>query len=178
MQINYYLNILQVVGIKHIMLIVTPKDEYPISILDDKFYKLEQSVLVDPKSYISVYEEGENEIMQYVAFRMFISRVICDQYNLHDRSVNRVKRLDINGLVSFFVVKHFYDTVPYGENNGEEAINEGERKAKEFLQDHPLDRYEYACVTLEKDSIEANVLLDLHLNNESMDFYFGRVYAG
>jgi hypothetical protein len=177
MQINHYLNHLEVVGKKHILLIVTPKDEYPITLLDNKFYRLEQSVLENPKSFISIYEEGQNEIMQYAAFRLFVSPVICDKYNIEDRGLRKVKRLEYKGIVSFFVIKHFYDTVPYGEKNEEDAINGGQAKAAEFLQTHPLPKYEYACVTLQKDSNEANVILDLTFKQESEDYYLGRVYA-
>lgn len=177
MKINHYLSKLEGEGKRHVLIIVTPKNEYPDHILDNRFYNLEQSILKKPKSYIDIYEENQNEIMQYVAFRLFLSSVICDRYSLVNRITTKIKRLNEKEIISFFVAKYFYDTVPSGKKKEEEAVDEGEIQAEEFLAKYPFDKFEYASVELGKDSDEANVLIKLDFHNQNNNYYFDYVYV-
>ncbi|MCR8633482.1 hypothetical protein [Paenibacillus radicis (ex Xue et al. 2023)] len=175
--INTYLDKLEGTGKRHVLLIVTPRDEYPINFLDEKYYMLEQAILENPKSYIGIYDQDEKEIMQYTAFRLFLRPVICDKYSLVYKETTKVKRLNEKEIISYFVTKHFYDTVPFGEKSEEEAIKEGKIQAKEFLENHTLDEYEFASVKLGKDSNEANTLIKLNFKNENENYYFDYVYV-
>ena len=80
-------------------------------------------------------------------------------------------------IINFFAVKHFYNTVPYGEKKEEQAISDGKMEGKEFLKKFPLNKFEYASVRLEKDSDEANVLIKLDFQNVSDGYYFDYVYV-
>lgn len=177
MEINNYLNKLEGnSGKRHVLLIVTPKDKYPNQ-FDAEYYELESSVLAKPKSYINLYEEDEAEIMQYVAFRLFLKSVICDNYRLYDRSITRVHRMNRDEIISFIVAKHFYDTVPSGKKTEEEAIKEGILQAEAFLKQYPVEHFEFASVKLRKDSDEANVLIQMDFINNTDNFYFDYVYV-
>jgi hypothetical protein len=162
-------------GKRHVLLIVTPKNNYPNQ-FDAEYYDLESAVLAKPKAYISLFEENENEIMQYVAFRLFLKPSICDNYRLSDRSTTRVHRMKKDEVISFFVAKHFYDTVPSGVKTEEDAINEGILQADDFLKRYPTEHFEFASVKLRKDSDEANVLIDLDFKKDNDNFYFDHVY--
>lgn len=175
-KIEKYLDELEGVGKRHVLLIATPKDEYPDHILDNKFYKLEQSVLMKPRAYIGIYED-DDEIMQYVAFRLFLSPVICDKYSLRSMTTTKIRRLSEREIINFFVIRHFYNTVPYGEKKEEEAINDGKTEGKEFLKKYPIDKFEHTSVNVGKDSDEANVLIKLKFENKNNDYYFDYVYV-
>ncbi|MGD6879283.1 hypothetical protein [Bacillus infantis] len=162
-------------GKRHVLLIVTPRGNYPNQ-FDEEYYDLEKAVLNKPKSYIDIYEENEDEIMQYVAFRLFLKSAICDYYRLYDRSTTKVKRISQDEIISFIVAKHFYNTVPSGEKTEEEAIGEGILQAESFLDQFPYTDFEFASVKLGKDSDEANVLIKLDFKNESDEYYFDHVY--
>lgn len=147
MGIMKYLDQLEGNSKRYVLLIIAPKEKYPIQIIDDLFYKLENSILEKPKSYISIYGEDPNEMMQYVAFRQYLSPVICDKYSLSNRSKTKLKRLNEKEIISFLVAKRFYDTVPYGEKTEEEAIREGKTNAEGFLVKYPLSQFEHASVS-------------------------------
>lgn len=163
-------------GKRHVLLIVTPKDRFPNQ-FDNEYYDLESAILAKPKSYIDIYEEDEAEIMQYVAFRLFLKDTICDNYSLYNSTTTRVKRLNRDGIMSFIVAKHFYDTVRSGEKTEEEAIQEGLVQAEEFLGRFPYEKFDFASVKLTKDSDEANVLIKLDFKNDSNHYYFDYVYV-
>ncbi|MEB4781411.1 hypothetical protein P5G60_06595 [Paenibacillus jamilae] len=176
MGIDKFLEILEGERKRHVLLIVTPQGKYPINILGQDFYDLEKAVLSEPKSYISIYEEGTNEIMQFTAFRLFLSQIIADKYDLPYKTTDKVKRMDGKELEAFFVAKSFFDTVPFGVKTEKEAIESGKNTCADFLNKYPQSKFEYATVALRKDSNEANVILDLSIKNQSEDYYFDRVY--
>lgn len=176
MVIMDYLDKLEGTSKRHVLLIVTPKDNYPNQ-FDKEYYALEKTILAKPKSYIDIFEEEEAEIMQYVAFRLFLKEIICDNYRLYDRSTQRVKRMSRDEIISFNVAKHFYEAVPSGEKTEEEAIKEGVLQAEDFLKQYSFEDYEFATVSLEKDSDEANLITKLDFRNESDNFYFDYVYV-
>lgn len=177
MKIDNYLNKLEgKTGKRHVLLIITPKDNYPNQ-FDEEYFVLENAVLANPKSYIDIYEENEAEIMQYVAFRLFIKSIICDNYRLYNRSTTRVKRINRDEIISFLVAKHFYNTVPSGLKTEEEAIEEGLLQAEDFLKRYPIENFEFASVSLEKHSNEADILNKLDFKNESDNYYFDYVYV-
>ncbi|MGG0569759.1 hypothetical protein ABE033_13750 [Priestia megaterium] len=177
MRINDYLNKLEgKSGKRHVLLIVTPKDNYPDQ-FSEEYYELENTILAKPKSYIDLYGENENEIMQYVAFRLFLKPVICDNYRLYDRSKTKIKRMNKDEITSFIVAKHFYDTVPSSKKTEEEAITEGLLQADALLKQYPFKNFEFASVKLGKDSDEANVLIKLDFKNKSDNYYFDYVYV-
>ncbi|MDC7770350.1 hypothetical protein POL88_15590 [Priestia megaterium] len=176
MKINDYLNKLEgKSGKRHVLLIVTPKGKYPNQFAEE-YYELENEILAKPKSYMDLYEENEDEIMQYAAFRLFLKPIICDNYRLYDRSTTKVKRMNRDEIISFIVTKHFYDTVPSSEKTEEEAIKEGVVQAEVLLKQYPLENFEFASVKLGKDSDEANVFIKLDFKNESNNYYFDYVY--
>lgn len=177
MSIIKYLNQLEGRNKRHVLLIVTPKNEYPTQFSRAEYSEIEKSILKKPESYIDLYEEGIPEIMQFTAFRLFIKPVICDKERLYDRSITKVKRLDEDRIVSFIVAKHFYDTVPHGEKSEEEAIKYGWGQAQKFLNKYPINKFEFASVELEKDSDEANVFIKLDFKKESEKYYFDYVYV-
>ncbi|MDO3675929.1 hypothetical protein [Paenibacillus ehimensis] len=177
MSINSYLDKLEGTSKRHVLLIVTPKEKYPNQYLDETYYELEKSILEKPRSYISVYGDDPNEVMQFVAFREYIRPEFTDRYLLREDRTNKVKRMDEKELISFIVAKHFYDTVPYGEKKEEEAIKDGEVQANQFLEKYPLSRFEHASVVLGKDTKEANVLIKLNFTNLSDNYYFDYVYV-
>lgn len=177
MTIDNYIDKLEGEGKRHVLLIVTPKDKYPDQFFDNRFYNLEQAVLKNSNSYTNIYEENQNEIMQYVALRLFLRPVICDKYSVRNRTITKIKRLSEREIISFFVAKHFYETVLFGEKNEEEAINDGKIQAKEFLEKYPLDNFEFASVRLTKDSDKANVLIKLDFENKNKNYYFDYVYV-
>ncbi|MED3888279.1 hypothetical protein [Priestia aryabhattai] len=176
MGINDYLNKLEgKSGKRHVLLIVTPKGSYPDQ-FSEEYLELENAVLAKPKSYIDLYGENEDEIMQYVAFRLFLKSAICDTYRLYDRSTTRVKRMNRNEITSFIVAKHFYDTVPSSKKTEEVAIADGLLQAEDLLKQYPFESFEFASVKLDKDSDEANVFIKLDFKNESNNYYFNYVY--
>lgn len=177
MAIMQYLDQLEGQNKRHVLLIVTPKGEYPTQFSRAEYYNLENSILEKPKSYIEMYEEDEPEIMQFTAFRMFLRPVICDKKLLHNKSLTKVKRVKKEEVISFIVAKHYYNTVPYGEKLEEEAISEGVLQAEKFLKKYPIEKFEFASVKLGKDSEEANVFIKLDLQNVSKDYYFDYVYV-
>ncbi len=175
--IDHYLGQLEGRGKRHVLLIATPKGEYPNQFSGSKYLNLEQAILENPKSYINLFEEDEPEIMQFTAFRLFLKPVICDKKLLHNKSLAKVKRMKKEEIVSFIVAEHFYDTVPHGEKTEEESIEFGLEKANAFLEKYPYEQYEFASVELGKDSDEANVFIKLDVKNESDNYYFDYVYV-
>ncbi|WP_430788395.1 hypothetical protein VBD025_00860 [Virgibacillus flavescens] len=178
-EITNYINKLEGKGKRHVLLIITPKGEYPNQFSRREFQNLENAILEKPKSYISLFEDDENEIMEYAAFRLFLKPVICDNYRLHDKSTIKLKRLNEEEIKSFTITKHFYETVPYGKKKEQEAINDGIKKAEQFKKDFPIDNYEFASVKLDKNSDEANIFIDLNLksNKNDKDIYFDFIYV-
>lgn len=177
MSIDWYLDQLEGQNKRHVLLVVTPKGEYPTQFSRGEYYNLENSILEKPKSYIELYEEDEPEIMQFTAFRLFLKSVICDNERIHDRSIIKLKRLKKEGITSFIVAKHFFDTVPYSEKTQEKAISDGLKQAEDFLEKYPTSKFEFATVKLGKDSDEANVFIKLDLKKDSDDYYFDYVYV-
>lgn len=175
MYINDYLNKLEVQGKKHVLLIATPKDKYPNQ-YDAEYYKLENAILAEPKSYLGIYEENEDEIMQYVAFRIFLKPIICDYYSVSNRTTTKVKRFGRDEIISFIVAKHYYDTVPVGVKTEVEAIEDGKLQAENFLKQYPIEKFEFASVQLRKDRGETNILLKLNFKKESDNYYFDHIY--
>ncbi|WP_391123523.1 hypothetical protein [Psychrobacillus sp. L3] len=176
MTIRKYLDQLEGKSKRHVLLIVTPKDEYPTQ-YSNEYCELEQSILEKPKTYIELFEDGVPEIMQFTAFRLFIKPLICDKEQLSVKSTAHVRRLNEDEITSFIVVKHFYDTVRYGEKLEEDAISHGLVLATEFLENYPINKFEFATVALGKDTDEANVLINLDLKNKSDAYYFDHVYV-
>lgn len=177
MRIDEYIDNLQVQGKKHIVMIVTPKDEYPDNFIDVKYHKFEKGILKNPLSYISLYDSGQSEIMQYTAFRIFVKPVICDKYSIRYRTTEKLRRLNEKGIRSFFVVQRFYESVPSGTRTEAESINEGNNRSLDFIAKHPLEHFEYGFAIIEKDSNEANVLMDIDFNGENEGYYFAPVYV-
>lgn len=177
MKILNYLSKLEGKNKRHVLLIITPKGEYPNQFSNEQFYSLEKAILNKPKSYSYIYNENENEIMQYVAFRLFLKPVICDNYSLVNKTTTKVKRINEEGIRSFFVAKSFYDTVPFGKKTEKEAIDYGLSHSNNFLKRFPLDKFDYASVALTKDSNEANTLILLDFKNKSNSYYFDYVYV-
>lgn len=177
MEIESYLGNLEGNHKRHVLLIMTPKDKYPNQFSYDEYFNLEESILDKPKSYVGIYDKNQDEIMQYVAFRLFLKSKVCDRYSLSNKMMAKVRRINREGIISFFVVKSFYDTVPSGEKKQKEAIDYGLTKGKEFLKRFPLDKFEYVSVALDKDSNEANVLISLDFTNQSDKYYFDYVYV-
>ncbi|QNK89862.1 hypothetical protein H7992_09545 [Sporosarcina sp. resist] len=177
MPIEQYLDQLEGQNKRHVLLIITPKGEYPTQFSRKKYHNLEDSILENPKSYIGFYEEDVPEIMQFTAFRLFLKPLICDNERIYDRSISKVRRLKKDGIVSFVVAKHFYNTVPYGEKTEENAINEGLSRAEDFLRKYPIEEFEFASVELGKDSDEANIFIKLDLKHDNDDYYFDFVYV-
>ncbi|NFA59473.1 hypothetical protein K8O96_12055 [Clostridium sporogenes] len=177
MKIESYLEKLEGNSKRHVLLIMTPKDEYPNQFSYDEYFNLEESILDKPKSYVGIYDKNQDEIMQYVVFRLFLKPMICDKYRLSNRTITKVKRIKKEEIVSFFVAKSFYDTVPSGEKTQDEAIDYGITKGEEFLKEFPLDKFEYASVALDKDSDEANTLISLDFTNKNDKYYFDYVYV-
>lgn len=171
-----YLNLLNVKGKKHLLLIATPKGEYPNQ-YSNEYFDLETSLLANPDSYIDLFEEGKKEIMQYVAFRLYLKSFICDDYRLQYKTTEKLKRFSKDQVESFFVVKEFFNTFPNEEKEEIDAINDGLSYAKTFFEKYPFDKFEFATVQLGKDSDEANVFLKLDLKNDSNNYYFDYVYV-
>lgn len=103
--------------------------------------------------------------MQFTAFRLFIKPLICDKEQLSVKSTAHVRRLNEDEITSFIVERHFYDTVRYVEKFEEDAIS------------GLVNKFEFATVALEKDSDDANVLINLDLKSNSDAYYFGYVYV-
>lgn len=177
MKIGQYLSKLEGNNKRHVLLVVTPKGAYPTQYSYEEYYHLEKAILEKPKSYIDLYEEDEPEIMQFAAFRIFLKPIICDAERLYDKSLNRVKRLNKEEITSYFIARHFYDTVPYGEKNEEDAIIDGKTQFEKFIEKYPLDKFEFASVELSKDSTEANILIKINFKNQDKNFYFDYVYV-
>ncbi|AJK87674.1 MULTISPECIES: hypothetical protein [Lysinibacillus] len=176
MSITNYLEKLDGTGKRHVLLIVTSKDSYPTQFSREEYANLEKAILDKPSSYIDLFEPEMPEIMQFTAFRLFLKPIICDKERLSDRSITKVNRLKKDQIISFFVTKHFYNTVPGGKLTQDEAINEGLIIAEQFLEKYPVNIYDFASVKLGKDSNEANILIKLDFKNDSNEHYFDYVY--
>lgn len=176
MSIHDYLDRLEGKSKRHVLLIVTPKDKYPINFLEEDYYSLERAILQTPKAYMSLYGDDPNEIMQYVAFREYLRPLICDKYHMANKKTEKVKRLRKEDIVSFIVAKHFFDTVPSSQKKEEEAITDGLSLAEEFLLKFPLSKFEHTSVKVGKDSTEANVLIEISFENRINNYYFDHVY--
>jgi hypothetical protein len=177
LSIHNYIDRLEGKSKRHVLLIVTPKDKYPINFLEEDYYSLEKSILQTPKEYMSLYHDDPNEIMQYVAFREYLRPLICDKYNMAYRTIEKIRRLRKEDIISFIVTKHFFDTVPSSLKKEEVAITDGLSLAEDFLKKFPLDKFEHTSVKVGKDSTEANVLIDISFENKSNDYYFDHVYV-
>jgi hypothetical protein len=176
MSIYDYLDKLEGKSKRHMLLIVTPKDKYPINFLEEEYYLLEKSILQKPKGYMSLYGDDPNEIMQYVAFRQYLRPLICDKYDMVYKKNDKIKRAKKEEITSFIVTKHFFDNVPSGLKTEDAAISDGLNLAKDFISKFPLSRFEHVLVKVRKDSNEANVLIDISFENKTEDYYFDHVY--
>ena len=176
MGIHQYLDKLEGNSKRHVLLIVAPKEKYPINLLEEEYYALERSILKNPRECISLYGDDPNEIMQYVAFRLYIRPIICDKYSMSNNRTDKFKRAKKEEITSFIITKHFFNTVPTSLLSEEESIIEGLTLAKDFLDKFPIDRYEHVLVKVGKDSDEANILIDISFENNNEDYYFDRVY--
>ncbi|WP_112181635.1 hypothetical protein [Paraliobacillus zengyii] len=175
--INKYIDCLEGKGKRHVLLIVTPRGSYPNQFSHSEYDGIESAILENPKSYISLFEEDEDEIMQYAAFRLYIKPVICDKYQLYDKSTLKLKRMKEKEIESFIITKHFYNTVPSSKENEEEAIRNGIKKAEDFKNKFPIENFEFATVELGKDSNEANVFIDLDFTNKNNNIHFDYIYV-
>ena len=176
--ITSFIDRLEGKGKRHVLLIVTPKGNYPNQFSGKEYDKLEYSILLNPKSFISLFEEGEKEIMQYVAFRLFLKPVICDSYRLYNKQTIKLKRMGLEEIESFMVTKRFYSTVPYNEETEQEAINIGVNEFKHFIRKYPFEQFEFATVYLDKDSEEANLIPGIDFTNKNKnEIYFDYVYV-
>ncbi|MEK4188091.1 hypothetical protein [Paenibacillus sp. FSL L8-0494] len=176
MSIHDYLDRLEGNSKRHILLIVTPKEKYPINFLDENYYSLENSILQTPKEYMSLYGDDPNEIMHYVAFREYLRPVISDKYSVAYQTTDKIKRSRKEEIISFIVAKHFYDNVPSGTKKEDAAISDGLILADDFLSKFPLNKFEHVLVKVGKNSDEANVLIDISFQNRNDDYYFDHVY--
>lgn len=177
MLIQEYINNLNVKGKKHILMIVTPKGQYPTQFDGSEYLSLENSILKSPTSYIDLFEPDVPEIMQFTAFRLFLKPSICDKENLAQKSISKVNRMSEEQLRSFIVTKHFYDMVPSGKLSEEIAIKEGIQLANKFLEKYPIRDFEFASAILNKDSNEANVLIKIDFMNKDDNYYFDYIYV-
>ncbi|MGD6781345.1 hypothetical protein ACQCT3_18085 [Sutcliffiella horikoshii] len=175
--ITQYIDKLEGRSKRHVLMIITPKGDYPTQFMNSSYEQLERSVLKNPDSYISLFEDDIPEVMQYVAFRLFLKPVICDKKYLHNNTVEKNKRMKKEDITAFVVTKYFYDTVPYGKKTEDEAINEGLVIAKDFLKKYPTEEFEYATVHLEKDSNGANVFIKLDFSLENDNYVLDYIYV-
>lgn len=175
--IRKYLDRLEGRGKRHVLMIVTPRGEYPTQFMDKEYIDLEYSVLKYPENYIPLFEEGVPEIMRYAAFRLFIKPIICDHESLRDKSVTKLKRMNTDDIVSFVVAKHYYETVPFSEKTKEDAIEHGINLADNLLNKYPQDQFEFATVHLGKDSDQANVFINLEFNYDDDSYLLDYVYV-
>lgn len=173
MKIESYISHFGGNGKRPVLLIVTPKNEYPKYLSDERYNNFERAILKNPKSYTYIFEENENEIMQYVGFRHFIKPAICNYYN---RPAENLKKLNEKDVINFFIVKHFYETVPFGLKVEDEAIESGRELGNKFIDKFPIDKFEYASTFFIKDSDECNLLMKLDFNYQNSDYYFDYVY--
>ncbi|WP_339307656.1 hypothetical protein [Paenibacillus sp. FSL R5-0519] len=175
MDIQNYLDSLNSSGKHHLILVVAPKGEFPTDIIDQKYLMFEKSILKNPKSYIGLYENELDEIMQFTAFRIFLKDEVTDHYNLPYSTVEGKKRATSEEVLNFFVVKEFYNHVPHGNKSEEDAITEGTESGREFLKKYNNDEYEYVITSLGKHSNAANVLLDINFSSNEA-YHFDKVY--
>lgn len=176
MDIYKYIDSLEGNSKRHILLVVTPKDKYPINFLEEAYFSLEKAILKNPKEYMSLYGDDPNEIMQFVTFRHYIRPVICDKYSVRYKTTERVHRGTKDELVSFIVAKHYYQNVPNGSMTVEESIEQGLILANEFLSKYPHNKFEHALIKLDKDSNEANSLINISFASGTDSYFFDQVY--
>lgn len=173
MEIESYISQLGGNGKRPVLLIVTPKNEYPKYLSDERYNNFEKAILKNPKSYTYIFEENEKEIMQYVGFRYFLKPAICEY---HNGLAENLKKLNEKDVINFFIAKHFFATVPFGEKSEEEAIKYGKELGGKFIDKFPINKFEYTSTFFVKDSEQYNMLMKLDFNNQNINYYFDYVY--
>lgn len=176
MEIEQYLNRIHGRGKRFAALIVTPKDRYPTNFNDEKYWDFVDSILLNPSHYIGVFQTERPEMMQEVAFKIFVRPLIADYYHLSTKTTDYAPRAKHENIEAFWVAKSFYAHVPYGEMTEEEAIKKGLGLAEEFLDKYPIGSYEFVVKDINRHDDGASILNDLAFNKADSDYYFDFVY--
>lgn len=160
-----------------VALVVAPKGLYPTKSYGAEFDQFADNVLNKKSGYINLFEEGRPEIMQDVAFKLFTVPLIGDSYDLPNMQTIKRPRATAQDIENYFIVKTFYNTVPYEELSEEQAIKKGKEAAAKFLEKYLPEELEIVVTTLGRHEVGTQILKDMSFARDHEQYLFDFFYC-
>lgn len=163
---------------KFVLLSVAPKGKYPLKSYGDNFFEFANSVVGHLEKYIGWFDQDRKEILQDVAFKLYTVPLIGDTYELRNKRLVQQPRANQELVEAFFVLKKFYNTVPFNnELTEQEVIELGKEDGRLFLERFPFQDYEMTTIIVSRGEEGIEFLHDVDINRDHENYYFDYVLA-